>query len=385
MVRLADAMSQEDELRVAVDARCLNTDHVRGMGKYLREVISRADALERIDWQFFGDRPDKPFCLPDVRRSATTRFEFKGYRFHSWEQIGLPWRVRRATRRGVLHAAQTSLPWWQPVPTVVTLHDTIPWQSAHPGPYENWYWNRLLPAALARCAVVITISEASRRDILALWPNLESKLHVVRHGIEEMYIGLSPGPRPAAVSRLIGDRRYLLFVGGISHHKRFEWALRVFERLASDDLRLLALGFTASEVEPVRSQLPSGIADRIHFLPYVADQEMPHVYQHAVATLYPTRYEGFGFPVLESQAVGTPILFSHVGSLAELAGPFAEMVPPDDLQAWVSRLDRIIASKARDLQAANAARAWVQQFSWTRSAQQHLEIYRLARDQASVQ
>ena len=102
---------------------------------------------------------------------------------------------------------------------------------------------------------------------------------------------------------------------------------------------------------------------------------MPSLYAHAEAVLYPTLYEGFGFPALESQAAGVPVLMSALGSLTELTGPGAVVVPPHDLPAWVAAAQRILAGDNPDLA---ASRLWAQRFSWQRTFEQTLAVYRRA-------
>jgi alpha-1,3-rhamnosyl/mannosyltransferase len=364
-------------LRIAVDARCLNTAHLRGMGKYLYEMMSHADALADIDWRLYGERHELPFNVPALRRASTKIFDLRGYRFHTWEQIGLPQRARAGLRADLLHATATTLPWWQPVPTVVTLHDTLPWQALPAGGFERWYWERLVPAALQRCAAVITISESSRRDIEALWPGLVGKLTVIPHGIADSYLNVPDAPRPQVVSDAIGDARYLLYVGGAAEHKRFDWAVRSFAAVADHGVQLLAMGFAAREVAAARELVPEQLRGLVHFLPFVAEEAMPQLYRHAIATLYPTRYEGFGFPAVESQAVGTPVLFSAVGSLAELAGPEAVVLPLDERGAWEDALRQILVRRDHVLSDARPAR-WAGRFSWEQSAAAHLDVYRSA-------
>src|SRR6188508_1407297 len=108
----------ERRLKVAVDARCLNVDHLRGMGKALFELIKRT-ASSAVEWHLLADRPDRPMLLPAGLDAHVEVFETRGYRFQSWEQWSLP---RRAQQLNVdlLHAPATSMPWWQPVPTIVT-------------------------------------------------------------------------------------------------------------------------------------------------------------------------------------------------------------------------------------------------------------------------
>jgi hypothetical protein len=128
-------------------------------------------------------------------------FRRRGDRFRRWEQISLPRRAMR-WRADVLHCPATGMPWWQPVPTVVTLHDTILWESEEEGPPDAFYLGRLLPSAYARCAAIVTISESSRRDILRIWPHLEEKLHVIPHGIGDAYLGSVDAPLPESLRGL---------------------------------------------------------------------------------------------------------------------------------------------------------------------------------------
>ena len=368
---------QVSALRIGVDARCLNVSHIRGMGKYLYEVMLHLESAGGLAWVAFGDRPDVGMHFPrraDVREEI---FAVRGYRFHAWEQLGLPSRAR-ARAVDVLHCAGTFLPLWQPVPTVVTLHDTLPWQQNDLGRYETWYLNQLIPSALERCDTVITISESSRRDILQSWPSLEPKIRVIPHGISERYMSDRASTHSEEVGAVLGAGAYLLYVGGSEPRKRLEWAVAVLAQVEEPGLRLVACGFGHDEARQARDSLPFGIREHVVFLPFVDEQDMPALYRGAVAVLYPTEYEGFGFPALEAQAVGTPVLFSPVGSLAELAGPGAELLPPFDLQAWSATVRRLLAERFASPVPNVRARAWARKFSWSECARRHLELYEQA-------
>ncbi|HWI18399.1 MAG TPA: glycosyltransferase, partial [Vicinamibacterales bacterium] len=151
-------------MRVAIDARCLNVDHLRGMGKSIYEFMQRTASSGAIEWHLLSNRPDLPMHVPsDACRVSV--FETRGYRFNTWEQYSLP---AAASKLGadVLHAPATTAPWWQPVPTVVTVHDAIPWQGNDPAWPAGFHRDRLLPAAYHKAGAVITVSNTSRRDIL---------------------------------------------------------------------------------------------------------------------------------------------------------------------------------------------------------------------------
>lgn len=358
-------------LKIGLIAGSLNGEHVRGMGKYLLEMSGCTQPEDQLSWVFFGDNAQQPMRLPAGVRAQADVFEVKGHRFHLWEQVGMPLRQRR---HGVdlLHYAENTLAWWQPTPTVVTVHDTIPWESGEP----SFYWDKVLPAALHRCAHVITISESSRQDILKHWPRLESKLTVIPHGIDAAYFGDAPESMPAFVDALQG-KPYLLYLGGPMARKRFNWALEVLAHTPLPELQLIAIGFGGAARGKAAQEVPESVQGRVHFAPFVDDHELRALYRQAQGVLYPTLYEGFGFPAVEAQASGVPVLMSALGSLTELIGPLAKVLPPHDLEAWTAAVTSACAMPQAQREAlALQARAWAQRFAWSVSYQRHLEIYR---------
>ncbi len=361
-------------MKVALDASCLNRDYVRGMGKYVWNVLSHAKDSD-IEWQLYGDRYDFPTHVPEKTNINMEVFELPGHRFHSWEQLGLPYRARRS-RADVLHCTATSLPWWQPLPTVVTIHDTVPFDVTEEGCQDRWYWKRLLPRCYHKAAAIITISESSRRDILRLWPKLEPKLHVIRHGIDQAYLDIQPAPLPTSLAEEGLRAPYLLYFGGEIARKRVDWALQIFEKLQIPDLQLVICGFGQESLERLTAKIPAEIRDRVCIPSFIAESDMPALYQNAIALLYPTLYEGFGLPAVEAQATGTPAIFSRVGSLEELEGPGAIVLPQDDLNSWVDACRELVKLRSEQPAPQEDSRMWARNFSWEKSARKHLDVYR---------
>ena len=361
-------------LTVGVAARCLNTAHVRGMGRYVFDMLEQARSAPEHAWMLLGDDPRYPMTRPPGLPGDNVIFPFRGDRFQLWEQLGLPAKAR-ALKLDVLHCTEGTLPLWQPVPTVVTLHDTLAWTENDGSPWARFFWNQLMPKALARCAAVITISECSRRDILARWPALEPKLSVIPHGISPAYLDTRSEPAISALQRQMQPRPYLVYLGGPLPRKRFDWALKVLEAVPAPALQLVACGFGEAARPAAQAQVPAALRDRVHFAPFLPDEHLRALYRGAAAVLYPTLYEGFGFPAIEAQAAGTPAIFSALGSLAELVGPLAEVVAPEDLAAWVQAVTRSLQLTPERAARAAAARQWAAQFSWARSCQAHLAVY----------
>jgi glycosyltransferase involved in cell wall biosynthesis len=371
-------------VRVGVVARCLNTEHIRGMGRYVFEVLRHGAADPGFAWTVYGNDPGLPMQAPQALAGAVDVFPFRGDRFELWEQVGLP---RRARVHGnqVLHCTEGALCWWQPVPTVVTVHDTLAWQERPPTVKDRVYWDHLQSEALRRCAAIITISESSRRDIEARWPDVAHKVTVIPHGVGDEYLDPGDNPAPGDLQRSLGDTPYAVYLGGPLPRKRFDWAVRVLLASELPQLRLVACGFGPEAASRARQALPAEAASRVDFAPFLADEQLRALYRGARAVLYPTLYEGFGFPALEAQASGVPVLFSRVSSLPDLVGPLSLTPEPDDLAAWAQHLRQACAPSARGPGLAEQAKAWARGFSWRASYEAHARVYRQVASASPVQ
>jgi glycosyltransferase involved in cell wall biosynthesis len=162
--------------------------------------------------------------------------------------------------------------------------------------------------------------------------------------------------------------------------KRFDWALEVLAHTPRPELRpplqLVAVGFGGKAREQALAKLPEALQGRVHFAPFLSDAELRALYRSATAVLYPTLYEGFGFPAIEAQASGVPALFSSLGSLGELIGPLAWVLPPQDRDAWVAKVQEALDLPAPTRASlAQAARQWARRFEWQASYAAHLRVY----------
>jgi alpha-1,3-rhamnosyl/mannosyltransferase len=363
--------------RIGLDARSLSTPFMRGMGEYVTALMRCISPSRDVRWSLYGNRPDLPFHRPPGEQiERVVLRDTPGNRFKTWEQAVLPAQAARH-RTDVLHCTATTLPLWQPVPTVVTIHDTIPWHSDEdmkPGFYRDW----LLPRAYARCEAIITISQHSRNDILRLWPALAGKVRVIHHGVNPEFLACAPAPVADTLRDCGVARPYLLYLGGVTPRKRLLWTLELFHAIGRTDVDLVVCGVAADAHAAYRDRLDPALRRRVIFMPFVAPGDMPLLYQNAIAVLYPTLYEGFGFPAIHAQAVGTPIVLSAVSSLLELAGPGSIALPPDAEAAWVEACRTLIGQRIGSPAPDPAARTWARRFDWSVSARAHWEVYQQA-------
>ncbi|MBL8276165.1 MAG: glycosyltransferase family 4 protein [Pelomonas sp.] len=367
-------------LQIGIIARTLNVPHLRGTGRYVQELLRNTQPGDDVRWTAYGHDPGQAFKVPQPLQGRAEVFDFRGDRFHLWEQLGLPMRLRGSGVQ-LLHGAENTLPIWQPVPCIVTIHDTVLWEEDRRG-LDRHYLHDVQGMAYRRCAHVITISESSRRDIAARWPFLADRLTVVPHGIGDEFFSDQRSPMPPTLAQSLAGAPYLLYLGGAQARKRFDWALELLARCGRDDLHLIGCGFGAGTAPLER--VPPALRGRVHFAPFVDDGELVTLYRGAQAAIYPTLYEGFGFPAVEAQAAGTPVLFSPVSSLVDLVGPLAWTNPPEDFDGWLASLKEVLAlpAPARAEKAAQGM-AWARRFSWRRSVEGHFEVYRAVLERAA--
>jgi glycosyltransferase involved in cell wall biosynthesis len=263
---------------------------------------------------------------------------------------------------------------------IVTIHDMIPfvYPETH-ARLTNLLFRQYIPRTLRFVDRVVTVSDASKRDVQRFYP-------IGPDRIERIYCGCHPRFRPqpastvAATLALYGvEPPYLLTVGALQARKNLESVFEAFAWLRASGLphRLVVVGRTVWKAEGVFRRLDDlNLGDSVHLTGYVDDADLPALYAGADCFLYPSLYEGFGLPPLEAMACGTPVVTSDVSSLPEVVGDAGIMVEPRDVDAIVRAVCRIIESPdfARDLRERGIARA--RTFTWERAAAEHAALYR---------
>jgi glycosyltransferase involved in cell wall biosynthesis len=298
----------------------------------------------------------------------------------AWMQLVLPWILRRL-RPDLVHFTNYLAPLACPVPYVVSVHD----MSMTLFPQCHTAKKRLLTASLvpavARGArMVLTPSEATRRDVVRLLGMDPRRVRVVPYAHGPSFAPASEGPERLASAYGI-EPPYFLYVGTLEPRKNLARALRAF-RAAGDSLpghRFVLAGQRGWKCDDVlREAQASG--GHVVLPGYVAERDLPLLYTHAAALVYPSLYEGFGLPIVEAMACGTPVVTSRGSSLEEVAGGAALLVDPLD-EADIARALRAVAGDAHlaaCLRARGRERAAT--FDWTRTARATAEAYRDALD-----
>jgi glycosyltransferase involved in cell wall biosynthesis len=364
-------------LKIAIDARKLR-DY--GIGTYVRNLLRH---LSRID----HDTEYVLLCRP----ADYGLVEGLGENFRSVpesapayslrEQLSVPMDLRR---EGVdlFHAPHYVLPPLTPVRSVVTIHDCIHLRFPQylPNKLGYAYARGSLWFATHRSSRIMTVSEASKRDILRYFRVPEGKIDVIHNAIDERF-GLMPAEEEIARVReryQLNDP-FVLYAGNIKPHKNLERLIEAFHMLRRGDLehvKLLIIGDEISKYATLRRAVHRyKLHKHVRFFGFVPDETLAVLYRLASVFVFPSLYEGFGLPPLEAMASGTPVVTSNVSSLPEVVGDAALLVDPYEPEAIAHAIRQVLTDQALREDLVRRGLERVGLFSWDRSVRRVREIY----------
>jgi glycosyltransferase involved in cell wall biosynthesis len=364
-------------VRVAIDARKL---HDFGIGTYIRNLLRQ---LARIDHETDYILLSPPADL-DVAAQLGPNFRSilePSPNYSLREQIHVPWVLRRE-RPDVFHAPHYVLPAAVPCRSVVTIHDCIHLMFPQylPNKAAYLYARASMWTAVKRSDCILTVSEASKRDILHFFNVAPEKIEVVYNAIDDHFWLTPPEEEVARVrERYQLDHQFVLYVGNIKPHKNLVRLIEAFDELRRtglDDLKLLIIGDEISKLPSLRRAVHSHkLHKHVRFLGYVSDGTLRILYRLASLFVFPSLYEGFGLPPLEAMASGTPVVASNQSSLPEVTGDAAVLVDPYDVESIVDGMRRVLTDPAlaADLRRRGPERA--REFSWARSVEKTRRVY----------
>ena len=269
------------------------------------------------------------------------------------------------------------------VPTILTVHDLsfVHYPATFP-PRLVAYLNRVVPWSVARASHVLADSEATRRDLQEVWGVAAEKITVLYSGVHERFRPAGDDAIAAARATYgLGDTPYVLAVGTVQPRKNYELLVRAFRPVVEQlPHNLVIVGGKGWLDEGLPAEIRrQGLEGRVRPAGFVADADLPALYAGADLFVFPSLYEGFGLPLLEAMACGTPVLSSDASSLPEVvrgpAGEAAILLSPHDEAAWSAAILRLLTDEETRRRLAKAGLEQSRRFSWAAAARQLAEIY----------
>ncbi len=307
---------------------------------------------------------------------------------HGYRTWRLEVLLRQLTRRDMthhlpgavlFHATEHLLPPFADLPSVLTVHDLIFERYPQYHKRMNYRYLKLgMPLFCRRATAIIAVSQATKADLQALYGVDDAKITVIPEAAASHFAPVSRA-QAGSVRRVYGlPPRYVLAVGTIEPRKNLSRLMEACEPLLAENLMdaLVLVGgkgwlyedfFRRWEAFPFR--------DRVLFPGYVRDEDLPAVYAGALVTVQPSLYEGFGLPVLEAMASGSPVCASRASSLPEVGGGAARYFDPEDVQGMSTLLRELLVDEDERREMVREGLARASLFSWQHTAERTLAVY----------
>jgi glycosyltransferase involved in cell wall biosynthesis len=365
-------------VRIAIDARKLRDF---GIGTYIRNILMELSRLDRTTEYVVLCRPDD-LDTGDVLGTNFRMVPEAAPTYSVSEQFRIPLALARE-RVQLVHEPHYVLPPLVRCRSVVTIHDCIHLMFPQylPGKLAYVYAKGSMWSAARKANRILTVSEASKRDILRFFDVAPQKVAVIYNAIDERF--LTP-PNTAHMDlvrqRYQLDHPFVLYVGNIKPHKNIQRLIDAFGRVRARgcqaDLKLVIIGDEISKYPALRQSVHKHKLDKhVRFLGFQPMETLAAFYRLARVFVFPSLYEGFGLPPLEAMACGTPVVTSNVSSLPEVAGGAALLVDPYDPESIAHGVCQALTDEPlrADLIARGLDRA--RSFSWAQSVKRIHEIY----------
>ena len=364
-------------LRLLTYVHLRNIHNSTGAGRVARQLTEHLARRSDVDLQVLCDARDRAKIVPLVGEPWTG---FTFHEFHAdtsaqqlkWIATGRPRAEDYWDQAEVVFCTGESYVPTRRARLAVTVHDAAFFEStAHHRDRAFWLqqmrWRVLFSRLERRADMIHTVSEYSASRIAHFFPSLSTRLRVVPNGVAPIFFRRTTSAgQEFLASRELQARPYILIPGGLHFRKNAALVLEVLPRLLAAEAGVQVVIVNHSDPEYARKA--SSLSDSVHVLGFVTDEALHALYAEAAVVWFPSRYEGFGLPVVESMASGAPVVASDASSLPEIAGDAALLASPESAQAHLDAVldvlrDRTLADRLREL-----GRERARGFTWESSA-----------------
>ncbi len=297
-----------------------------------------------------------------------------------WMQYHLRRQLKKM-KLDLCHFTNSVGPISAPCPTILTIHDMTLWLHPSYHPWQRLVAMRpIIPIAARKAEAIITVSHSAKKDIVRILGVPAEKVHVIYEAPGAEFRPLNNGPELEVARRKYGlPEHFILHVGTLEPRKNLVRLLEAFEQLRrtraiGHDLVFAGKrGWKDDAIFATVQRL--NLAGAVHFLDFVPGRLLPAIYNLADTLVFPSMYEGFGLPLVEAMACGTPVVASPFGALKEVAGEAAVFINPTDVTSIVDGLRRVLADRQLHTSLRIQGLERARQFGWEKTAQKTSQLY----------
>ena len=307
-------------------------------------------------------------CYP-IANNLTPAQGSKGhFRRLLWTQFQLP-QIYKKLQSSLLFSPVPEAPIYNDCRYIITVHDLIPLRFPRNFSPLTLYFRHYLPQVLDRAEHIICNSEATARDIIDFFGISANKISPIPLAHN------NDCDRPLDLTQKLHDPPYFLYIGRHDPHKNLQRTIAAFAKCnCESELWLVGSCDPRYTPELKRQSQELGIQERVKFLGYLPEKELSIVISNAIALVFPSLWEGFGLPVLEAMALGTPVITSNISSLPEVAGDAAISVDPYDIEAIAGAMKNVATDSQLRSQLSQLSLQQADLFSWEKTGLATAEV-----------
>ena len=372
-------------MRIGLDGRYIQ-DQYHGIGRYIYEVaLHLAEAYPNQEFVLFYNPSNRNsrFDLDRLGKfSNVTLVKTCLPLFWPQQQFVWPWLLRKQ-RIDVFHTPFFDAPYLATCPVVITIHDLIfdRYPEYMPQSYYRLYYRMLTSLSVRKAAQIITVSEASKRDIVEIYGATPAKISVTPEAVASEFKPVSAEEAERIRIRYNLPRNFLLTVGTMRPQKNIPTLVKAFARIASETQAALVLAGKIDsrwpdEVTPLIEEL--NLQERVIRPGHIAEADLPALYMLADCFVFPSIIEGFGLPALEAMACKTAVIASYTASLPEVVGDAGLLINPYNVQALADALLLILENPSYRHKLEKLSLRRAQKFDWFRTAHLTMHAYHAA-------
>lgn len=371
-------------MRILVDVRHLSSPNPTGVGGYTQSLLKSLFEIDaENEYVLLSTGARRPELLPGpfTHLHIPVPNKLLNLRTLLLRHPTMNWRVREPVDLLFLPNLNiATLP--ADIPTVLTIHD-LSW-SMYPEFYSKkmrlWHKATRPKELIEQSRSIITPSLSTKQDLERLFGTPSDKTHVVPHGCTTNFDPKMCASDHGVRSKFKLPKRFVLFVGTIEPRKNLlalMEGIREYREQSRDDLHLVIAGSWGWKSHDVRRHLwKQGKTNWIHQIGYMSEYDLPALYRSAQATVFPSIYEGFGLPILESMASGTPVITSHTSSMPEVGADAAIYVDPYNSSDIAAALRGLMSSSSLYKQLRDRGVERAQNFTWEKAARETLNVFK---------
>ena len=362
---------------IGIDGNEANVEKKVGISEYAFQLL----------WQFasskFKVKSSKFVIYLKDKPRGDMPLEREGWQYRvigpkrMWTQVGLPFDLyTHFPRPDVFFTPSHYAPIFSPVPTVISIMDLsyihFPHLFNKTDLYQLQNWTKY---SAKNARMVLTISEASKRDIIDIYGISQDKIVVTYPGLKKTHSKEGIPMDLLKSYQISGD--YILFVGTLQPRKNIERLIEAFSQISFShkNLSLVVVGKHGWLYEDIlQASKKYGVEQKVKFVSFVPDTDLAHFYTHAKCFVLPSLYEGFGLPVLEAMSYGCPVVTSNISSLPEAGGDAALYVNPKDVTDIAKKITMVLDSEKLRKEMIEKGKRHVKKFSWEKTAKETLSV-----------